>query len=125
MLAPSSLILSHVAWGEIAGVLSAAGFIPYIIAILRGRTRPSLATWIIWTVVSCMLYASYRASGAEATLWAPLSYVVGPVVIVLLSLRTGSREWSRTDQACLAASGDLDVFQARYARLVKAMASAL
>lgn len=90
--------------GRVAGIVSLAGFIPYIRAIWLGRTRPSLSTWVIWTFVSFMLYASYRASGAEATLWARLSYVVGPAVIVLLALRTGTREWGRIDLACLAAS---------------------
>ena len=35
------------------------------------------------------------------------------------------KQLQRLGEACLAASGDLDVFQARYARLVKAIASAL
>ena len=43
----------------------------------------------------------------------------------LSALRNAQRELQRLGEACLAASGDLDVFQARYARLVKAMASAL
>lgn len=105
-------MIGHALWGQIAGVLSLAGFIPYVIAILRGRTRPSLATWIIWTVVSVMLFASYRASGAEATLWAPLSFVIGPVCVVLISLGRGTSVWTRTDRLCLAASGATIIFWA-------------
>jgi hypothetical protein len=42
-----------------------------------------------------------------------------------LGSRTAQKELQRLGEACLAASDDLDVFQARYARLVKAIASAL
>jgi hypothetical protein len=39
-----------------------------------------------------------------------------------LGTRTAQKELQRLGEACLAASGDPDVFQASYARLVRAMA---
>ncbi len=33
--------------GWVAGVLSLVAFVPYIVAILRGETRPNRATWWI------------------------------------------------------------------------------
>src|SRR5690242_18066463 len=66
--------------GALAGALSLLGFMPYIVEIVQGKTRPNRATWWIWTVVGAMLSASYYASGSPHAIWVPLSYVVGPLV---------------------------------------------
>ncbi|HAK55712.1 MAG TPA: hypothetical protein DCP38_09555 [Acidobacteria bacterium] len=94
-----------VAAGRLAGLLSLAAFVPYIVAILRGQTRPNRATWWIWTTNGLVLGASYYSSGAENTIWVPVSYVVGPMLTALLSLRYGEGGWSAFDRTCLAGAG--------------------
>ncbi len=91
--------------GRTAGLLSLAAFVPYVLAILRGETRPNRATWWIWTVVGFLLGSSYYASGAQHTIWVPVSYVVGPLVTALLSLRYGEGGWTRFDRYCVAGAG--------------------
>jgi hypothetical protein len=88
--------------GQVAGLISLLGFIPYIVEILRGTTRPNRATWWIWTVVGAMLCASYYASGARHSIWVPLSYTVGPFITALLSLKYGEGGFDRFDRTCLA-----------------------
>jgi hypothetical protein len=80
------------------------GFVPYISEIVQGKTRPNRATWWIWTVVGAMLCASYYASGARHTVWVAVSYVLGPLITALVSLRYGEGGWDRFDRACLGAS---------------------
>lgn len=87
--------------GLVAGGLALSAFVPYIIAILRGETRPNRATWVIWTVVGLILTTSYYSSGAHHTLWAAASYVVGPFVVVILSVKFGEGGWTRFDRFCL------------------------
>src|SRR5689334_14534853 len=87
--------------GQIAGAASLLGFLPYIYEIVQGKTRPNRATWWIWTVVGATLCASYYASGARHTVWVPVSYVVGPLVTALLSLKYGEGGSGRFDRACL------------------------
>jgi uncharacterized protein with PQ loop repeat len=88
--------------GPVAGLISLLGFIPYIVEIWRGKTRPNRATWWIWTVVGAMLCASYYASGARHSIWVPISYTVGPFITALLSLKYGEGGFDRFDQRCLA-----------------------
>jgi hypothetical protein len=90
--------------GQLAGAISLLGFVPYIIAIAQGKTRPNRATWWIWSVVGAMLCASYYASGTRHALWVPLSYVIGPLATALLALKYGEGGWDRFDRTCLAAS---------------------
>ncbi len=91
--------------GQVAGILALAAFVPYVLAILRGETKPNRATWWIWAVVGFMLGASYYSSGANHTIWVPVSYVVGPLVIAVLSLKYGEGGWTRFDRMCLLGAG--------------------
>ena len=91
--------------GWIAGVLSFLAFLPYIVAILRGQTRPNRATWWIWTTAGLVLGASYHFSGAETTIWVPVSYIVGPLVTALLSIRYGEGGSTPLDRGCFAGAG--------------------
>jgi hypothetical protein len=90
---------------EGAALVALAGFVPYVLSIVRRQTVPQRATWIIWTVVGAVLCASYYADGARDTIWVPIGYVIGPLVTALLALRYGVGGWTRSDRACLAASG--------------------
>ena len=75
------------------------------VAILRGQTRPNRATWWIWTTAGLVLAASYYFSGAETTIWVPVSYIVGPLVTALLSIRYGEGGSTRLDRGCFAGAG--------------------
>ncbi len=91
--------------GKVAGVISFVAFLPYIWAILRGETRPNRATWLIWTIVGLMLGASYYSVGATHTLWVCLSYIIGPLIILILSIKYGQGGWTRLDKWCLFLAG--------------------
>ncbi len=76
-------------FGIIAGVFSFSAYIFYIIAILRGYTKPSRATWFIWAAVGIILAISYRASGAQDTIWVAVSEATAPTIIALLAIKYG------------------------------------
>lgn len=91
--------------GRVAGVVALAAFVPYILAIFRGETKPNRATWFIWTVVNFMATASYYSSGAHHTIWIPVIYAIAPVVVFTLSLKYGVGGWTPFDVGCLCISG--------------------
>lgn len=91
--------------GAIAGIVSLTGFIPYWWAIWQGRTRPSRATWWIWSIVGIAIALSYRALGADSTIWVPISYVIGPLVTSILAIKFGEGGWSKLDRICLIGVG--------------------
>ncbi len=75
---------------------------PYIAAILRGSTRPSRTSWLIWTVVSAILLASSVRLGARNTVWLAAAYCLIPLTIFGLSIGYGEGKVSRLDWFCLA-----------------------
>lgn len=94
----------HAIAGKVAGVVALIGFVPYLISIFRRQTRPSRATWWIWSLVGAGLCATYFASGARESIWVPLSYVIGPVVTAVASIKYGEGGWARLDKVCFAAA---------------------
>ncbi|MBI2610414.1 hypothetical protein HYW60_00545 [Candidatus Kaiserbacteria bacterium] len=102
-------------WGQAAGLLNLAAFVPYVLAIfgwgigLNSRvlrqiepTKPNRATWFIWAFVGAVMLPAYSQSGAEETIWVPAALTAGPLIVALLSLKWGEGGWTRFDQACLA-----------------------
>ena len=94
----------HETIGIIAGILALLGYIPYIISILSGKTRPNKATWVIWSIVGALLSFSFLAEGDKNAIWLPLGYFLGPLIIAVLSLRYGYSVWSKLDKICIIAS---------------------
>jgi hypothetical protein len=90
--------------GIIAGCISVLAFCPYLISILKGKTKPNRVTWWIWSLLGVLLFYSYRASGATDTLWVPLSYMITPLITALLSIKYGVGGWTKFDLMCLFAA---------------------
>lgn len=87
--------------GKIAGIIAVLAFIPYIWSVLKGRTRPSRASWLIWAVLGSSILASYHSSGATDTIWIPVIYAIMPIIIFLLSIKYGIGGYTRLDIICL------------------------
>ena len=76
-------------FGVVAGIFSFSAYLFYIIAIVKGKTKPNRSTWFIWAFIGLMLAISYKASGAEDTIWVPISEAIAPSIIALLSVKYG------------------------------------
>jgi uncharacterized membrane protein YeaQ/YmgE (transglycosylase-associated protein family) len=87
--------------GILGGIVGLAAFAPYFVSAWTGETRPSRTTWLIWSVVSSVLAASYVSSGARQTAFVPISYAVGSWAIAALALVKGTSGWSRLELWCL------------------------
>lgn len=48
-----------------------------------------------------IIATSYRAAGANSTIWVPLTYVVGPLFTSLLAIKFGQGGWTRFDRICV------------------------
>jgi tetratricopeptide (TPR) repeat protein len=87
--------------GKLAGIISLAAYVPYILSILRKETKPNRASWIIWAIVSTIIALSYRDAGASYAFLAPVGYVVGSTIVFILSIRHGVGGWTTFDRKCL------------------------
>lgn len=87
--------------GKLAGIISLAAYVPYILSIFRKETKPNRASWIIWAIVSSIIALSYREAGASYAFLAPVGYVIGSTIVFILSIRYGVGGWTPFDRRCL------------------------
>lgn len=90
----------YTVWGLLAGLFELVGSFPYLIAILKRQTRPSRATWIIWSIVAIITFVSYHASGAQETLWQPGVAVFFNLLFAILSFTYGTGGKTKADILC-------------------------
>lgn len=76
-------------FGYISAVLSIVMIIPYVRDILRLKTKPERASWLIWTVLMFIAFFSQLAKGATDSLWLTGGQTASVSIITLLSLRYG------------------------------------
>ena len=91
--------------GKLAGVIAAGAFVPYIISILKGKTKPQRATFAIWSAVSIVGLVSYIASGATDTIWVIWAYTILGFIVFLLSFKYGTGGFNKLDVICLVGAG--------------------
>lgn len=90
-------------FGITSGLLSGAAFMPYIRDVVRGRTQPKRAAWLIWSVISLISFVSLIDEGATASLWFVGTQSLGTASIFALSIGLGRGDYlSRKDIGVLA-----------------------
>ncbi len=87
----------------ISGILVIAGFLPYIIAILRGETKPKKATWLIWATLDSITMSSEIAQ--HSINGQIIGSTIGAWVVFFLAIRRGESMWSKLDKSCLFGAG--------------------
>ena len=85
-----------------SSALTAVAALPYILEIMRGRARPRVASWGIWTVVQAVgtvsAFTARQLPGACYTLFC----AAGCAAVVFLGWRHGSRDFGPLDAVCVA-----------------------
>lgn len=85
-----------------SSALTAAAALPYILDIVRGRARPRVASWGIWTVVQAVgTVSAFGARQLPAACYT-LFCGVGCAAVVFLGWRHGSRDFGPLDAVCVA-----------------------
>ncbi len=88
-------------FGLLAVLLSVAATIPYIYDIYKGKTKPHLYTFIIWTIVTALVFLGQYAAGAGPGAWATGVSAVLTAVILVLSFKYGTDDVTKFDAVLL------------------------
>lgn len=84
-----------------AGVLAMISYIPYITSILRHKTKPNRAAFLIWSVTSTITLAGYIGSGARTSIFIGIAYAIFETSVFLLSLKYGKGGLTKLDVSVL------------------------
>ncbi len=91
-------------FGYLSLLFAFASYAPYMWSTWKGKTRPHVFTWIIWTLVMAIGTAGQYAGGAGAGAWSTTFTAVSCFIIVILALRQGDKNITRHDVIIFAAA---------------------
>lgn len=78
--------------GFIATLLALVQAVPYIVSILRGRTRPSATSYLLWASVAALEAGAYvSVLGFTPAAWPRIAFALTGITILILSLSKGRR----------------------------------
>lgn len=89
--------------GIAGGIISGANLVFFAWQILVKKVEaPSIASWVLWTVLDVMLLITTVISGKP--MWLPLSYTIGATAVTALCLVRGKWSWSYKETVCAVAT---------------------
>ena len=80
-----------------ASLLAIAGNIPYLLDIVKKRVRPHPYTWLVWSIVSCIIFFGQVAKGAGIGAMPTAASEIFTVIIFFFSLRYGFKNIRKID----------------------------
>lgn len=86
----------------LAIVLTLGAFLPYVLAILSGRAKPHVFSWVVWGSTTFIVFLAQSADGAGAGAWPiGVSGIVSIGLAVLAYLKRGDYSVTRLDWSFL------------------------
>lgn len=93
----------HIAVGIVAGVIQAVAIVPYIRDALKGKTRPNVVSWLIWTAaVLTMLFAQVAAGASWSVFLLVGATIANFAVLFICWLGYGYHKFGAIEAMCLA-----------------------
>lgn len=80
--------------------LTIVALIPYIIDVIKKRTKPNIVSWFTWSLLTSIATAAAFAAGEYEAALLTLANAIGTFSIVLLGLRNGIAKLSVFDIFC-------------------------
>ncbi len=81
----------------IAVILTFVGYFGYIRDIVKGKTKPHVFSWFIWSIITGIIYALQVSAGAGPGSWVTLTLTVILILVFFLSLKNGSKNIQKID----------------------------
>lgn len=83
-----------------AAVVAAVGVAPYLIDIVKRKTKPNVVSWTTWTLLTAIATAATFAADEPKTALLTLGSTVCSGLVVILGLKYGFAKFSAFDAFC-------------------------
>jgi hypothetical protein len=93
----------HKLFGALSAAIQLLCFLPYIRDIFRQKVKPHAFTWLIWGIMSVIIFAIQISEGAGAGTWLLVVCATLSLLIAFLAVKYGTTQADRLDWVFLAA----------------------
>lgn len=83
--------------GVVAIALTFIAYTPYVLDLLKGKTKPHIFSWFIWSIVTSIIYALQVSAGAGLGSLVTLAVAVISFFIFVLGFRNGNKNIKKVD----------------------------
>jgi hypothetical protein len=84
-------------FGFISVLLEVVAIVPYIVSMLRGRTKPHAFSWLIWCILMSISFAAQIENGAGSGSWALGASIISCLIVLCMSFKRSAFSSTRTD----------------------------
>ena len=100
-----TLVYSKQAFSAASIAITFIAYLPYTIAIIRGKIKPHVFSWIIWGITTFVVFFAQLADNGGAGAWPTgLAGIISLIIAVIAYLKRGDVEISKTDWAFFIAA---------------------
>lgn len=85
----------------VASLLAIVGNVPYIFDIYTRRVKPHPYTWLVWSIVSCIIFFGQVAKGAGIGALPTAASEIFTIIIFFSSIKYGFKEIRKIDTVFL------------------------
>jgi hypothetical protein len=85
----------------VASILAIVGNVPYLYDIVRKKVQPHPFTWLVWSIISCIIFFGQVAKGAGIGALPTAASEVFTIIIFFFSLRYGFKNVRKIDTVFL------------------------
>lgn len=85
----------------IAALLAVAGNVPYLLDIVKKKVKPHPYTWLVWSLVSCIIFFGQVAKGAGIGALPTAASELFTIIIFFFSLQYGFKNIKKIDTVFL------------------------
>jgi hypothetical protein len=94
----------HVILSFASGIVCLVAYVPYILNILKGHTKPERMSWLLWLILGVISFFAQASLGATFSLVLPAVLTLGSLIIFMLSIKYGIGGTLRRDIVALVVS---------------------
>lgn len=91
-------VYTQAVFGISSAIVNIIAFIPYIRSIFSKNTKPERSSWWIWTVLMTVALFAQISAGATWSALLTLVFVVGNLVVAVLSTKYGYGKFTTKDR---------------------------
>jgi len=84
--------------------LQLCSLVPYLIGIFRGKVRPHVFTWLIWSIIAGVAFVAQWHEGAGAGMWVTATNILACFAVIILALKHGTKHIAKSDWIALSIS---------------------
>ena len=84
-------------FGYISLLFTIAAYAPYVWSCLKGRTKPHIFSWLLWSILMLIATFGQKAGFAGPGAWATFFSGLSCFIITLVALKSGDKNINRKD----------------------------